>query len=198
MDSVILSATGNIIALHPLEQDIDPALYGAGYLRADMASGAVALHTTGYRWAAGNPPIDLAERVKSPTRQRLLRRVDQITAPILSAYPEAERASWPTRLMEARAVLAAPDAETAIAQTVILAAMAARPGVTTADVVAEAQAIVERAQVFGAISVEASLMREAIASTLSPATSVADIAAAIAAVEDLVAAAEGRIMAAIA
>lgn len=117
----------------------------------------------GETWRA-ETDADRLEAVKADARRRAIARADAFTAPILSAYPEAERAGWDKREAEARAIKAADegggDIAAAIASTLIVKALADRRGFTDAETVVHAETIIAKAETFAAISAAVEVMRD--------------------------------------
>ncbi|WP_417423633.1 hypothetical protein [Hoeflea sp.] len=97
---------------------------------------------------------------KVRARSLIIARADAITAPIMSRYPEAERAGWDKREAEARAIIAASNKAQAVAATTIIKALAAAAGEDTAATVARAETIAAKADEFAAISVAVEIMRD--------------------------------------
>lgn len=115
------------------------------------------------RDAQPNPELAAAARLarsKESAKAAIVNRADAFTAPILSKYPEAERAGWDKREAEARAIIAAGDKAAAIAATSVIKALATAAGETTAATVARAEAIAAKADEFAAISAAVEIMRD--------------------------------------
>ncbi|MBO6553262.1 MAG: hypothetical protein JJ926_03790 [Roseitalea sp.] len=113
------------------------------------------------------PPPDLnisLDQAKASTRLAAIARADAFTAPILAFYPEAERAGWDKREAEARAIVTAADADAdltaAIAETIIVKAMADAGQWSEAEAVDKARSILVKAAEFAAISAAVEMMRE--------------------------------------
>ncbi|WP_306050077.1 hypothetical protein [Oceaniradius stylonematis] len=107
---------------------------------------------------------DALAAAKADAVRRAIARADALTAPVLAAYPEAERAGWDKREAEARAIVAASDAggdvAAAIAGTLIVKAMADAGDWTETETIAKAHAIIDKAEGFAAISAAVEGMRE--------------------------------------
>lgn len=106
------------------------------------------------------PDPDPLATAKTNARTAIIARANAFTVPILSKYPEAERAGWDKREAEARAVIAAGDKAAAIAATSVIKALATAWGETTAATVARAEAIAAKADEFAAISAAVEIMRD--------------------------------------
>ncbi|RNC91116.1 MAG: hypothetical protein ED558_14275 [Oricola sp.] len=124
------------------------------------------------------PGLDAA---KADAVRRAIARADAFTAPILSAYPEAERAGWDKREAEARAIVGAADADgnvtEAIGATLIVKAMAEAGGWSQAQTIEKARGILAKATEFAAISAAVELMRERAMAAIDAAADEAALAA---------------------
>lgn len=133
------------------------------------------------------------DRAKAQAIARVIARADAITAPIMSRYPEAERAGWPKREAEARAIVAAADTAAAIAETSVIKALAEAAAESTADTLARAQGIVAKADEFAAISAAVEAMRHAAIAAIGDVEDLEDLPAAVAAIETQAEALEGML-----
>lgn len=114
---------------------------------------------------------------KASARSAVIARANTFTSPILSKYPEAERAGWDKREAEARAIIAAGDKAAAIAATLIIKALAVAADETTAATVARAEAIVAKAEEFAAISAAVEIMRDTALAAIDAVDDPADLPA---------------------
>lgn len=115
--------------------------------------------------------------VQREARERIIAFADRATSPILSRYPEAERAGWHKREAEARSVIAAQDKAAAIAATSVIRALAEATGESTAATVARAEAIATKADEFAAISAAVEIMRDQALAAIEAVTDPADMPA---------------------
>ncbi|WP_375590217.1 hypothetical protein ABWH89_05135 [Hoeflea alexandrii] len=122
-------------------------------------------------------PGQMLEHAKANARTAIIERANTFTAPILSKYPEAERAGWDKREAEARAIIAAGDKAAAIAATTVIKALATASGETTAQTVARAEAIAAKADEFAAISAAVEIMRDTALAAIEAVEDVADMPA---------------------
>jgi len=120
---------------------------------------------------------DLLDRIKAKARTAIIARANTFTAPILSKYPEAERAGWDKREAEARAIIAAGDKVAAIAATNVIKALATASGETAAATVTRAEAIAAKADEFAAISAAVEIMRDTALTAIEAVEAVADMPA---------------------
>lgn len=136
-----------------------------------------------HRWQDGAwvhvPPVIDLDAIKADAKRAVIARANAFTAPILAAYPEAERAGWDKREAEARAIIAASDKAAAIAGTVIIKALAAAAGEDAAATVARAERIVAKAQEFAAISAAVEVMRDQSLATIDAVDDAAEMQAAL-------------------
>ena len=177
---------------------------------------AVSAHLPGYRIAAIDGETILWEDEQAPSEEafeaalsayaagalgrakaqaiaRVIVRADAITAPIMSRYPEAERAGWPKREAEARAIVAAADTAAAIAETSVIKALAEAAAESTADTLARAQSIVAKADQFASISAAVEAHRHVAIAAIGDVEELEDLPAAVAAIEAQAAALEGSL-----
>lgn len=131
----------------------------------------------------GVPEAAILSAMKLDVRQVIIARANAFTAPILSAYPEAESKGWDKREAEARSVLAASNRTEAIAATVIIKALASAAGENTTATVARCETIVAKASQFAAISAAVEVMRDQALATIAAVDDIADMPAAMAALE---------------
>ncbi|WP_299864364.1 hypothetical protein [uncultured Hoeflea sp.] len=115
--------------------------------------------------------------LKEGLKASVIARADAFTAPVLSGYPEAERAGWPKREAEARAIIAASDKAAAIAETSVIKALAHAAGENTAATVARAETIAAKADEFAAISAAVEIMRDTALTAIDAVNDPADMPA---------------------
>ena len=121
--------------------------------------------------------------MKASLKAAVVARANGFTAPVLSKYPEAERAGWDKREAEARAILAAEDKAAAIAETLIIK-LAQAAGEDTTVTVARAEAIVAQAEEFAAISAAVEIMRDTALAAVEAVGDASDMPAALVALNN--------------
>ncbi|MCR9123014.1 MAG: hypothetical protein NXH91_12155 [Phyllobacteriaceae bacterium] len=132
-------------------------------------------------YRADPPELRAFETVKADAVRRAIARADAFTAPVLSAYPAAERAGWDKREAEARAIVGAADAAgdvaAAIGATLIVKALADAGGWTEAETVDKARSILVKAAEFAAISAAVETMRDRAVTAIEAAADTVELAA---------------------
>lgn len=173
--SLTLDEVGFVMARAPQEAVFSDAVYDndTGILTVPDEHAAVFA-------ALADPetlPAQMLEHAKANARTAIIARANTFTAPILSKYPEAERAGWDKREAEARAIIAAGDKAAAIAATTVIKALATAAGETSAETVARAEAIAAKADEFAAISAAVEIMRDTALAAIEAVEDAADMPA---------------------
>lgn len=162
-----LSATIGGVAYPAIPLDADNRHYAAV-----MAAAAGGLKIS--EPSAPTAAAQLAAR-KVEAMEAAIRAIDRLTHPILAAYPEAERASWPTQ--EAEAWLVVDEGGTAV-DAPMLAGIATASGRTLRAV---ADAVIEKSGQFAAVVAAAQRLRRDAEASIAAAGSVEAVNAALAA-----------------
>lgn len=172
----------DLFAIDPLGRKRLPQMADPAWPVLDCAFDDTIIRTDD-GWRVETDADRLAE-AKAAARRAIIARANAFTAPILSAYPEAERAGWDKRETEARTILAASNRTDAIAASSIIRALANAAGENTTATVARCEVIVAKAEQFAAISAAVEVMRDQALAAIEAVEDAADMPAVLAALDD--------------